>query len=216
MDKIDIKIWENKVFQRDKRVCQVCGSTKRPCAHHIVSCTKKSPLYLDVNNGITLCNKCHSTFHSICGKRYNTKEQLLKFINYEYTKAKKNKKSKSRKRSKLKSYVYFIKADNTGLVKIGKSVNPKNRLKELQTGSANKLNIIKTIDGGVYLEQAIHAYFAHLRKHGEWFKPDTEMRKFLNGDINLYLDNIYDETKDKIKKGNAKYIKKLSEKFLYI
>jgi len=86
--------------------------------------------------------------------------------------------------SKKSSKVYFIKDLSSGRVKIGKAINPLSRLKALQVGSSNELKIIKTITGGIYLEQILHKYFKHLHIRGEWFKPDYEMKGFLLGKKN--------------------------------
>ncbi len=85
-----------------------------------------------------------------------------------------------------KNKVYFIRADN-GLIKIGKSNNPKERLKALQAGSPLKLRIVKTIPGGMNLEQKLHKYFDHLRQYGEWFKPNKELKEFIKGTKEIYL-----------------------------
>jgi hypothetical protein len=73
-------------------------------------------------------------------------------------------------------YVYFIRsAGKPTRVKIGKSRDPKARLKELQTGSPYPLDILGTIkcrdqSHADRLEKELHRYFATYRKNGEWFK----------------------------------------------
>lgn len=50
--------WREAVIARDK-VCQKCGSTKNLEAHHIKPFSMYPELRLDLNNGLTLCRKCH-------------------------------------------------------------------------------------------------------------------------------------------------------------
>ena len=60
--------WRNAVLKRDKYICQHCGGKK--CkekalnAHHIKSATAYPELRTDVNNGLTLCKRCHEKEHS--------------------------------------------------------------------------------------------------------------------------------------------------------
>jgi len=65
---ISYKNWQKKVFKRDDYRCQLCGDTKKGDkiihAHHIKSFAKYPKLRLDVDNGVTLCNICHSKVHS--------------------------------------------------------------------------------------------------------------------------------------------------------
>lgn len=81
--------WRATVFERDGFVCQCCGATisdMKLHAHHILNFAEHEDLKYDLNNGVTLCEKCHSpniygSFHSIYGTRNNTKEQLDEYIN---------------------------------------------------------------------------------------------------------------------------------------
>lgn len=53
-------IWRHKVYIRDNYTCQICGD--KNCmihAHHIIPQRENQDLILDINNGITLCPRCH-------------------------------------------------------------------------------------------------------------------------------------------------------------
>ena len=51
------------VLERDKHVCQECGSKNRLHVHHIKPFSQYPELRFDVNNGITLCVNCHRKVH---------------------------------------------------------------------------------------------------------------------------------------------------------
>ena len=55
------KDWRIKVYKRDKFTCQMprCKTKKGLQAHHIRKWSSASILRYDVQNGITLCRKCH-------------------------------------------------------------------------------------------------------------------------------------------------------------
>ena len=68
--RLDIKldIWRAKVFERDGIRCVKCGTEEgRLEAHHIIPVRdiETEQMLLDINNGITLCIKCHRglTYH---------------------------------------------------------------------------------------------------------------------------------------------------------
>jgi hypothetical protein len=55
--------WRVLVIRRDK-VCDVCGSRKRRHAHHLNSGAYHPKERFKVDNGVTLCSKCHSKYHN--------------------------------------------------------------------------------------------------------------------------------------------------------
>lgn len=59
----EYKRWRRLVFQRDQRVCQICGSGENPNAHHIQAWASHPELRYIVSNGITLCDQCHKLVH---------------------------------------------------------------------------------------------------------------------------------------------------------
>ena len=79
---IEYRHWRKAVFDRDLYTCQCCGSRGNTYlqAHHIKNWRDNEDCRFDVDNGITLCQKCHMSFHSKYGKRFNTEEQLKEFI----------------------------------------------------------------------------------------------------------------------------------------
>lgn len=77
--------WRKGVFDRDLYTCQHCGARNgngkyiRLEAHHIYDFKHHPELHYDVTNGVTLCAKCHSEFHSIFGKHGNDLEQFNQY-----------------------------------------------------------------------------------------------------------------------------------------
>ena len=69
-----------------------------------------------------------------------------------------------------KDHLYFIQSDVTGMIKIGRSKDPQRRLKQLQTGNANKLKIIACFNGLGWREKLLHESLKDWSKEGEWFE----------------------------------------------
>ena len=66
----DYKKWRNDVFVRDNYTCVFCGIVGGKLdADHILLFSKYPDKRLDVNNGRTLCIKCHKRRHSLEGDR---------------------------------------------------------------------------------------------------------------------------------------------------
>jgi hypothetical protein len=65
--------------------------------------------------------------------------------------------------------VYFVIDENMKRLKVGTSVNPKKRLRSIQTGNADRLVIYGTVQGDRHFEKQLHNEFAQHRLNGEWF-----------------------------------------------
>lgn len=69
-----------------------------------------------------------------------------------------------------REYVYVMGAAISPLVKIGRSVHPEIRLRQVQETVDFTLQLMWTTPGGREMERGLHGYFAQQRKHGEWFE----------------------------------------------
>ncbi len=73
--------WRKDIFERDNWICQHCSKkNKNLVAHHIQNFTDYPELRIDLNNGITLCKRCHKRFHSLFGIKNNSLGQLKWFL----------------------------------------------------------------------------------------------------------------------------------------
>lgn len=77
-------------------------------------------------------------------------------------------------------YTYFVLAETTRLIKIGKARNVQARLKALKSVSPDVLTLLAVVDGSVYPEDELHRRFDANRKHGEWFVPTPELLAFIS------------------------------------
>lgn len=68
-DYLEYYRWRDKVKERDKKTCQVCGEKRRRqlTVHHLKDYSNHPKYRLSVKNGITLCKKCHKKFHKWMG-----------------------------------------------------------------------------------------------------------------------------------------------------
>lgn len=80
---IERKNWRVSIFKRDNFTCRICGDNKggNLVAHHIypfaniledfkiksIEDAYNCDILFDINNGITLCERCHKKIHSKCG-----------------------------------------------------------------------------------------------------------------------------------------------------
>lgn len=68
----------------------------------------------------------------------------------------------------------YIITDGTNY-KLGYSINPASRLKELQTANAKPLVLLGTAEGEIEDERRYHKLLAETRLVGEWFSPSYEL-----------------------------------------
>ncbi|MFA5153683.1 MAG: HNH endonuclease, partial [Clostridia bacterium] len=56
--------WRRNIFNRDDYTCKICGVRGGYIeAHHIVPWSKEPLLRYSLDNGVTLCKKCHRELH---------------------------------------------------------------------------------------------------------------------------------------------------------
>lgn len=74
--RIDYYEWQQVVWKRDNYTCALCSSWEKPHAHHILPLSYNWEERLNIDNGITLCKKCHE---SIKGRelQYSLKFSLM-------------------------------------------------------------------------------------------------------------------------------------------
>lgn len=71
--------FRNDVFERDDYTCVLCGKRGNKIqAHHIKKISEYPLLVFDIDNGVTLCNKCHKNIHF--------KEKKYESLFYKYIK----------------------------------------------------------------------------------------------------------------------------------
>lgn len=76
------RLFFKKVFERDDYTCQICyQKSGKLNAHHLYNWADYPELRYDIDNGVTLCKRCHDTFHKIYGKKKNTKQEFDEFRN---------------------------------------------------------------------------------------------------------------------------------------
>ena len=78
---LEYQLWQKANFLRDNFECQKCGHHGGElCAHHINNFSDFIELRYAIDNGITMCKKCHDEFHKKYGYKNNTKGQLEEYL----------------------------------------------------------------------------------------------------------------------------------------
>lgn len=77
----EYKKWVLDVLKKDNFTCQCCGQVGGSLVtHHLDGyhwCIDKR---VDIDNGVVLCQECHTEFHVIYGNRENTVDQFIEFV----------------------------------------------------------------------------------------------------------------------------------------
>jgi T5orf172 domain. len=75
--------------------------------------------------------------------------------------------------------IYFLQRGEGGPIKIGKSRRVQDRINALQTGVAERLELLAVYDGGSDVERHLHKQLAAHRLSGEWFSPHDEVLRVI-------------------------------------
>jgi len=63
--------WREKILGRDRNACLFCGQKDANTAHHLISAYYFPEFKLELDNGITYCEECHSMVH-VLGNNFNS------------------------------------------------------------------------------------------------------------------------------------------------
>lgn len=86
--------------------------------------------------------------------------------------------------------LYFLCTDRKPQrIKIGIAKDVHRRLAELQTGCPEKIALLGAIPmrsakHAKHIESRLHGFFSYLRVHGEWFRADEPLRRFITAATN--------------------------------
>lgn len=83
---------------------------------------------------------------------------------------------------------YFIQAVSGGPIKIGKAFLPKARLKDLQIGNPEELQLVGVL--GEDREEALHRQFREERIRGEWFEATERLRNYIKRNTEQVLHAV--------------------------
>ena len=72
--------WRLDVFERDNYTCVKCGAHGELHAHHILAYARFPESRVDVDNGASLCSRCHNEFHDAYTTRYFTDKDFYEYI----------------------------------------------------------------------------------------------------------------------------------------
>jgi len=87
----------------------------------------------------------------------------------------KSEQSKSKRKKNENGYIYLIKDEGSGLVKVGYSKNPSKRLKALQTSSPSTLKLLATKEGNYTTESKFHKAYQKDHIRGEWYRLSPQI-----------------------------------------
>jgi len=82
--------------------------------------------------------------------------------------------------------LYLIHDTIWNSLKIGRSKNPKARLKQLQIATCNKLELLHVVKHNGHLESALHEKFNDLKINSEWFEHNPNITAYFEELIHNY------------------------------
>lgn len=77
-------------------------------------------------------------------------------------------------------YIYFFQAVESGLIKIGFSMRPRERLLELERQTSRTLKLLYQHQGTMALERVYHNSFKEFEVSPEWYRPETKLINFVS------------------------------------
>lgn len=103
----------------------------------------------------------------------------------------------------MRRCIYLIENEDNKHIKIGIGKNPKQRIKQLQTGSSAKLKLLyqREVEFASKVESMLHIDYLDYRVHGEWFSLEGFDFQDIDNKITLYEKNFI-----ALKSGNNPFI----------
>jgi predicted GIY-YIG superfamily endonuclease len=97
-------------------------------------------------------------------------------------------------------FVYLIRLSENSYYKIGVTKNINKRIKQLQTGNAEKIFLINSYESKYAhkIEKALHNFYFDKKKHNEWFELSIEDEVSFLKDCSKIENNIIYLDKNKI------------------
>lgn len=77
----DYRVWRAQVIRRDTR-CSICNTLKDREAHHKNSGSYFPDERFEVDNGVCLCKKCHTDFHTNFKRSFREKCTKYDYDNF--------------------------------------------------------------------------------------------------------------------------------------
>lgn len=74
------------------------------------------------------------------------------------------------------AHLYVMQAAS-GLIKVGRSSNPRQRAKALETASGQRIRVLFVLEGQGAREWSVHQELREYRTLGEWFRDRTDCRQ---------------------------------------
>lgn len=78
------------------------------------------------------------------------------------------------------SWVYFVQAGEGGPIKIGKAMNPSQRIGNLQVGNPHEVKLLHCLPDTGCTEGRIQGIFEESHLRGEWYNPTPDLLEFID------------------------------------